>query len=211
MISFAEKRVIQSTVLEQNKILSSNPSFANKRQAQKIKAEAMIKLGLVSASQQAPNAESEQSEEDKPIERKSTAHLYEFDPNRKPAQRKKDNTAAMALLDRIDSGEIDPNSLIDEQKATLAKYSGTGGALLGADGKIGSAYEYYTPKPIAEGIWDLMSELGFSGGKVLDPSAGVGVFGAVAPINAAVDAIELNETSGRINGLVNDGAGYSTM
>ena len=88
MISFAEKRVIQSTVLEQNKILSSNPSFANKRQAQKIKAEAMIKLGLVSASQQAPNAESEQSEEDKPIERKSTAHLYEFDPNRKPAQRK---------------------------------------------------------------------------------------------------------------------------
>ncbi|MBL0011069.1 MAG: N-6 DNA methylase [Nitrosomonas sp.] len=65
-------------------------------------------------------------------------------------------------------------------------------------------------KPIAEGIWDLMSELGFSGGKVLDPSAGVGVFGAVAPVNAAVDAIELNETSGRINGLVNDGAGYST-
>lgn len=210
MISFAEKRKIQSTILEQNKILSSNPSFINKRQAQKIKSEAMIKLGLVSASQQAPNAETEQSDEDKPIERKSTAHLYEFDPNRKPAQRKKDNTAAMALLDRIDSGEIDANSLTDEQKATLAKYSGTGGALIGADGKIGSAYEYYTPKPIAEGIWDLMSELGFSGGKVLDPSAGVGVFGAVAPVNAAVDAIELNETSGRINGLVNDGAGYST-
>ncbi|MBL0011068.1 MAG: hypothetical protein IPP22_08835 [Nitrosomonas sp.] len=118
MISFAEKRVIQSTVLEQNKILSSNPSFANKRQAQKIKAEAMIKLGLVSGGQQEPNTETEQPDEDKPIERKSTAHLYEFDPNRKPAQRKKDNTAAMALLDRIDSGEIDPNSLTDEQKAT---------------------------------------------------------------------------------------------
>ncbi len=210
MISFAEKRKIQSTILEQNKILSSNPSFINKRQAQKIKSEAMIKLGLVSVSQQAPNAESEKSDEDKPIERKSTAHLFEFDPNRKPAQRKKDNTAAMALLDRIDSGEIDANNLTDEQKATLAKYSGTGGALIGADGKKGSAYEYYTPKPIAEGVWDLMGELGFSGGKVLDPSAGVGVFGAVAPINAAVDAIELNETSGRINGLVNDGPGYST-
>lgn len=210
MISFAEKRKIQSTILEQNKILSSNPSFINKRQAQKIKSEAMIKLGLVSVSQQAPNAESEKSDEDKPIERKSTAHLYEFDPNRKPAQRKKDNTAAMALLDRIDSGEIDANSLTDEQKATLAKYSGTGGALIGADGKKGSAYEYYTPKPIAQGVWDLISELGFAGGKVLDPSAGVGVFGAVAPINAAVDAIELNETSGRINGLVNDGPGYST-
>lgn len=210
MISFAEKRAIQSTILEQNKILASNLSFADKRQAQKIKADAMIKLGLVSTDQQAPNAEIEQPGEDQPIERKSTAHLYEFDPNRKPAQRKKDNSAAMVLLDRIDSGEIDANSLTDEQKATLAKYSGTGGALLGADGKIGSAYEYYTPKPIAEGVWDLMSELGFSGGKVLDPSAGVGVFGAVAPINAAVDAIELNETSGRINGLVNDGPGYST-
>lgn len=210
MISFAEKRKIQSTILEQNKILSSNPSFANKRQAQKIKSEAMIKLGLVNTGQQAPIVETEQPDEDKPIERKSTAHLYEFDPNRKPAQRKKDNTAAMALLDRIDSGEIDANSLTDEQKATLAKYSGTGGALIGADGKKGSAYEYYTPKPIAQGIWDLMSELGFAGGKVLDPSAGVGVFGAVAPVNAAVDAIELNETSGRINGLVNDGPGYST-
>ncbi|WP_292992647.1 SNF2-related protein [Nitrosomonas sp.] len=210
MISFAEKRKIQSTILEQNKILSSNPSFADKRQAQKIKSEAMIKLGLVSTGQQTPNAETEQPDEDQPIERKSIAHLYEFDPNRKPAQRKKDNAAAMALLDRIDSGEIDANSLTDEQKATLAKYSGTGGALIGADGKKGSAYEYYTPKPIAEGVWDLMSELGFSGGKVLDPSAGVGVFGAVAPINAAVDAIELNETSGRINGLVNDGPGYST-
>lgn len=210
MISFAEKRKIQSTILEQNKILASNPSFINKRQAQKTKAEAMIKLGLVGTGQQAPIAETEQPDEDKPIERKSTARLYEFDPNRKPAQRRKDNTAAMALLDRIDSGEIDANSLTDEQKATLAKYSGTGGALIGADGKKGSAYEYYTPKPIAEGIWDLMSELGFNGGKVLDPSAGVGVFGAVAPANAAIDAIELNETSGRINGLVNDGAGYST-
>lgn len=275
MISFVEKRAIQSTILEQNKILSSNPSFANKRQAQKIKAEAMIKLGLinqpsvgfvkpeklnlptinfdgdvwyilsqgttredgktllhlssVTRGRQAKNGvhpiqiqdwidlgsasilnNQGQDNEDQPIERKSTSHLYEFDPNRKPAQRKKDNSAAMALLDRIDSGEIDASSLTDEQKATLARYSGTGGALIGADGKKGSAYEYYTPKPIAEGVWDLMSELGFSGGKVLDPSAGVGVFGAVAPANAAIDAIELNETSGRINGLVNDGPGYST-
>lgn len=141
--------------------------------------------------------------------RNQTAQYYEFDPNRKPAQRKKDNAEAMALLARIDAGEVAASSLTPEEKLTLAKYSGTGGALIGADGKKGSAYEYYTPKPIAEGIWSLMEEMGFAGGKVLDPCAGVGIFGATAPLNAAIDAVELNETSGRINGLVNAGPGYS--
>ncbi|MGD9613613.1 MAG: N-6 DNA methylase, partial [Kiritimatiellia bacterium] len=144
-----------------------------------------------------------------PAPRNQTAQYYEFDPNRKPAQRKKDNTEAMALLRRIDAGEVDSARLTPEEKLALAKYSGTGGALIGADGKKGSAYEYYTPKPIAEGVWELMGELGFSGGKVLDPCAGVGVFGATAPLSAAIDAVELNETSGRINGLVNAGPGYT--
>jgi predicted RNA methylase len=54
-----------------------------------------------------------------------------------------------------------------------------------------------------------VEEMGFAGGKVLDPCAGVGIFGATAPLNAAIDAVELNETSGRINGLVNAGPGYS--
>ena len=141
--------------------------------------------------------------------RNPTGQYYEFDPNRKPAQRKRDNVAALALLKRIDAGEVNPANLRDQDKITLAKYSGTGGALIGADGKKGSAYEYYTPKPIAQGIWDLMGELGFAGGKVLDPCAGVGIFGATAPPHAAIDAVELNETSGRINGLVNAGTGYT--
>lgn len=141
--------------------------------------------------------------------RNPSAKFYEFDPNRKHAQRKRDNLAAMALLDQIDKGEVVAANLTDAQKAALAKYSGTGGALVGADGKKGSAYEYYTPKPIAEGMWSLLRELGFAGGKVLDPSAGVGIFGGTAPINAVVDSVELNETSGRINALVNQGPGYS--
>ena len=76
-----------------------------------------------------------------PAPRNQTAQYYEFDPNRKPAQRKKDNTAAMALLRRIDTGEVDAARLTPEEKLVLAKYSGTGGALIGADGKKGSAYE----------------------------------------------------------------------
>ncbi|MGI9212290.1 MAG: SNF2-related protein [Methylococcaceae bacterium] len=54
----------------------------------------------------------------------------------------------------------------------------------------------------------MAKELGFSGGKVLDPCSGVGIFGATAPLNAVVDAVELNATSGRINGLINNAPGY---
>lgn len=158
----------------------------------------------------APLSAPDTAPEDAPLTpRNPTAQFYEFDPNRRQAQRKKDNAAAIALLARIDAGELPADRLTDDERAVLAKYSGTGGALVGADGKKGSAYEYYTPKPIAEGVWDLMAELGFSGGKVLDPCAGVGIFGATAPATAAIDAVELNETSGRINGLVNAGPGYT--
>ncbi|MEI6746054.1 MAG: N-6 DNA methylase, partial [Methylococcaceae bacterium] len=76
-------------------------------------------------------------------------------------------------------------------------------------GQFGSAFEYYTPKPIAEGIWNLAKDLGFEGGKVLDPCAGVGIFGATAPLNCVVDAVELDKTSGEINKLVNQGVGVS--
>lgn len=143
--------------------------------------------------------------------RRSTSQLYDFDPNRRHSQRKRDNAAAMALLAKIDAGDLDPAHLTDEQRAALAKYSGTGGGLQGVDGKKGSAYEYYTPKPIAEAMWALLGELGFAGGKALDPCAAVGVFGATAPVNTAIDACELNETSGRINALVNDGPGYKAV
>jgi len=115
-------------------------------------------------------------------------------------KRQKANNAAIALLQKIDSGEAE---VTPEAKAILAKYSGGGGNLVNADGTMGSDYEYYTPKPIAKAMWSLLGELGFSGGKVLDPSAGVGVFGSNAPTNAVVDSIELDHTSGRINQILN--------
>lgn len=218
MLSFSEKRKLQQTILEQNRILASSPSFIVKRQAQKIKSDALIKLGMVAIKQpsnteRAPVAGSGNNEPLQPVNnqitRKSTAHLYEFNPDRKPAQRKRENTAAMSLLRQIEAGDINPKNLNDEQKRTLAKYSGLGGALVGIDGQKGSDYEYYTPKPIAEGVWNLAKDLGFTGGKVLDPSAGVGIFGATAPTTALVDAIELDKTSGTVNKLVNGGPGSS--
>ena len=142
--------------------------------------------------------------------RAKTAHLYQFHEKRTKGQRQKANDAAIALLNKVNAGEMRREDLTNEDRAVLAGYTGNGGALIGADGKKGSAYEYYTPKPIAEGIWGALGELGFAGGKVLDPCAGVGIFGATAPLSAAVDAVELDATSGGINALVNDGASYST-
>ncbi|MCO7216894.1 N-6 DNA methylase [Halomonas sp. OfavH-34-E] len=150
-------------------------------------------------------------EDPEPVEgaRRPTAGFYSHDEKRTKGQRQKTNDAAIELLSRVQSGELARDELSDEDRAVLAGYSGNGGALVGADGKKGSAYEYYTPKPIAEGIWSALGEMGFSGGKILDPAAGTGVFGATAPRNAAVDAVELDETSGTINALVNAGPGYT--
>ncbi|SFB69144.1 SNF2-related protein [Collimonas sp. OK412] len=135
-----------------------------------------------------------------------TSSYFEFDEHIKPSARQKKNKAAMALLKQIDAGEIDAETLSAEQKTVLAGYSGNGGGMTGADGKTGSQYEYYTPKPLAEGVWSLMADMGFTGGKVLDPAAGTGIFGATSPQHAVIDAVELDATSGRVNQLVNGSA-----
>lgn len=142
--------------------------------------------------------------------RRDTASLYEFHEKRTRGQRQRANNAAIEILERVKAGSVLAEDLTDNDRKILAGYTGNGGALIGADGKKGSAYEYYTPKPIAEGIWSALGELGFAGGKVLDPCAGTGIFGATAPISAAVDAVELDQTSGSINALVNNGQSHTT-
>ncbi|MDO4440579.1 MAG: hypothetical protein Q4B81_00165 [Moraxella sp.] len=119
--------------------------------------------------------------------------------------RQKANNQAIAILDKLDGGELSTADLTDDDKAVLAKYSGNGGGLVGRDGKKGSDYEYYTPKELALGMWDLAKEMGFDGGRVLDPCAGTGIFTATSPDDVLIDAVELDETSGRINQLLNDG------
>jgi hypothetical protein len=47
MLSSQEKEQIQRIIAEQNKILAAGPSFAVKRAAQKVKLEAMKKLGMI--------------------------------------------------------------------------------------------------------------------------------------------------------------------
>lgn len=141
--------------------------------------------------------------------RKQTDQHYNFQQNNTKAKRQKDNIAAVEVVRKFNAGEITLASITDEQKDILGRYTGNGGNLLDVEtGMRGSDYEYYTPKPIAAGIWDVLNENGFGGGKVLDPCAGVGIFGATAPLNAAVDAVELDKTSGTINKLINESDSY---
>lgn len=142
-------------------------------------------------------------------EKKDTSRFYTFTENRTRGQRQKDNNAAIALLRELTLRKCSPDQVTDADRSILAKYSGNGGNLTTVDGQKGSAYEYYTPKPIAQSIWSLMQEMGFKGGRVLDPCAGVGIFAATSPPDAVMDAVELDSVSGSINQLVNDGVGQS--
>lgn len=136
-----------------------------------------------------------------------TEHFYPEEGKRTKGQRQRDNNAAIALLAKIKAGEV---AVTDAERAVLAKYSGNGGGLTDANGMTGSPYEYYTPKPIAKAMWSMLEELGFKGGTVLDPSAGSGVFTATRPAGAVMTQVELDETSGAINGAINDGPTVNT-
>ena len=137
------------------------------------------------------------------------AALYQFDDTRTARQRQRDNNEAISIVESWKKGELKESEITDEQKAVLAKYSGNGGGIVGADGKVGSAHEYYTPAPIAAAMWDCLKNMGLNGGKVLDPCSGSGIFGALAPENAAVQAVEMDSTSAGVSHLVNGAADYS--
>ena len=61
---------------------------------------------------------------------------------------------------------------------------------------------FYTPPEIVSSVWDMIERLGFAGGSVLEPSAGIGHFFGLMPaaLSAKSDlaGIEIDEISGRI-------------
>jgi len=216
----ARLRLVGSLAKVRKEILELGAGAANIVQRLKLVKEALglrEQLGSMEAAKVValPEPDNELQAIEDPVEplqspRRNTAGLYAFHEKRTKGQRQKANNAAVELLQSVNAGDKSRDDLSDADREVLAGYTGNGGSLIGADGKKGSAYEYYTPKPIAEGIWSALEEMGFTGGKILDPCAGVGVFGATAPLNSAVDAVELDETSGGINALVNDSDSYST-
>jgi N12 class adenine-specific DNA methylase len=57
---------------------------------------------------------------------------------------------------------------------------------------------HYTDPAIARAIWELAGELGFQGGRVLEPGCGAGVFIGLAPAGAELVGVELDDTTAAI-------------
>ncbi|HAV1601568.1 TPA: DEAD/DEAH box helicase family protein [Enterobacter hormaechei subsp. xiangfangensis] len=108
--------------------------------------------------------------------------------------RRNANAAAISLLSTLPD-DFDGRNLTDEQRSTLAAYTGEGG--IG-----GSEYEYYTPQHVAAGMWDMMKAMGAGTGHILEPSAGAGIFHEEKPRGVLMSAAELSPISGRINQLL---------
>lgn len=93
---------------------------------------------------------------------------------------------------------VPADKLTTEEKNFVSYFSGYGGLeKYGATGK-GLLYEYFTPSMIAEKMWGLAYKYGFNGGRVLEPSCGIGEFIKYAPDQELVSGYEINETSAKI-------------
>lgn len=85
----------------------------------------------------------------------------------------------------------------DEEKSFIYQYEGYGGLV--DEGAKGNQilWEYYTPKLLVQKMWGLAYKYGFSSGKVLEPSVGVGRFLDYSSNNTNI-AYEINPYSARI-------------
>lgn len=104
------------------------------------------------------------------------------------------NEKAIEIIEEI---KLNPRKLTNEERQALSAYTGGGG--LGED----TMNEYYTPQFVAQGIWDAVKAMGYTGGNMLEPSAGAGVFSGTKPPATEMTAVELDSTSGTINQLLN--------
>ena len=135
-----------------------------------------------------------------------------------PKARYDANVEAVRLAKELtDSGQ----QATDEQKAILRQFSGWGGLgtffnnertrnelveLLGDDGyqqaamSINSAY--YTPADVIDAMWDIVKNLGFKGGNILEGSAGIGNILGLMPMDISdrsnIEAVEIDGVSGMI-------------
>lgn len=71
-----------------------------------------------------------------------------------------------------------------------------------ADASRSTQYAHYTSKAIVNSMWKAMERMGFKGGAVLEPGAGIGVFPGLMPAamagNTAYTGIEFDPITGRI-------------
>jgi hypothetical protein len=135
------------------------------------------------------------------------------------------NTAAIAALRAIEDVARTPTA---SERTTLLRYTGWGGipASFNEDGrdpawvqracrlrqllsdddhdsaKASVNNSHYTDPLVIHWIWAVLRRLGFQGGRILEPSAGIGHFLGCMPADVAersrITAIEIDRVSGRI-------------
>lgn len=117
--------------------------------------------------------------------------------------RKQLNKQAKEILARIGG---DASKLTAEDRIVLMQYSGEGGTGENAEKEVATAnalFEFYTPKDIAHGTWEMLKANGFESGAVCEPSAGAGVFIGTKPSGVKVVGCEIDETSSSIAAILN--------
>ena len=142
-----------------------------------------------------------------------------------PKQKYRDNIAAIRLLSELKDRQAAP-----EEQEVLVKYVGWGGipqAFPRPDGSFANGWEseakeleslltpqdyaaarrstqdaHYTSQTVVEGIYEALKRLGFTGGKILEPSAGTGNFIGLMPKSirsgSKITAVELDPITSSI-------------
>lgn len=144
-----------------------------------------------------------------------------------PREKAEGNLRAIRLLRRLEAEERCPTSM---EKATLVKYVGWGGLsqvfveghtewgwvgtelrqLLSPDhygmAEASTPNAHYTSESVIRGIYRILAQLGFRGGRVLEPALGVGHFVGLVPEEWAAKTrwtgVELDPTTARIAGAL---------
>lgn len=160
-----------------------------------------------------------QSEEKETIQIKpENYHISDLSlGQRKPLEKYQDNIAAIKTLKQL---ETENRTATPEEQEILSKYTGWGGmakvfelgnshydevkGLLTSDeyaaARKSAMSAFYTSPVIIKEIYSKLSDMGFSKGKLLEPSCGVGNFIGMIPedMQAKVTGIELDSLTGRI-------------
>lgn len=136
---------------------------------------------------------------------------------RKPLEKYQDNITAIKTLKQL---EAENRNATPEEQEILSKYTGWGGmakvfelgnshydevkGLLTNDeyaaARKSAMSAFYTSPVIIKEIYSKLSDMGFSKGKLLEPSCGVGNFIGMIPqdMQAKITGIELDSLTGRI-------------
>lgn len=156
-----------------------------------------------------------------PSPEETPGHDYEIKPSKTkktPAVRFRQNIDALKLLKQLEADDRMPTP---KEQAVLGNYNGWGGlkeafldtkmnkelrAVLtpeeykAAQSTVNDAF--YTPAAIVRAVWKGVSRLGFTGGRVLDPSMGVGNFFGCMPRDmmksSSLRGIEIDDLTSRL-------------